>query len=207
MGPPPRLRDRGPPEITAGVGPHGQGAPNPARTDRNETSKTKDPLLRNETRDNAVLLRGRETYGRAPRGDGGDQVGHPDHPHGGRVGGACIVGRCRTAAVVAAHDLGEKAESVAGRRGRAWPASSTTASASRGRGGTAVCIYRNAETVLGAARCTFDLRQPQNVTMRTAMCRLTRLPNALSKKTKNHAEAIAAYFMYYNFGRTIRRCG
>src|SRR6476661_3754714 len=29
MGPPPRLRDRAPPEITAGVGPHGQGAPPP----------------------------------------------------------------------------------------------------------------------------------------------------------------------------------
>jgi len=39
------------------------------------------------------------------------------------------------------------------------------------------------------------------------MCRFTRLPNAFTKKTKGHAEATAAYFMYHNLGRTIRRCG
>ena len=36
--------------------------------------------------------------------------------------------------------------------------------------------------------------------MRMSMRRFTRLTNAFSKK-KNHATAIALYFMYYNFGR------
>lgn len=41
----------------------------------------------------------------------------------------------------------------------------------------------------------------QNLTMRMSMRRFTRLTNAFSKKVKNHAAAIALYFMFYNFRR------
>ena len=41
----------------------------------------------------------------------------------------------------------------------------------------------------------------QNLTMRMAMRRFTRLTNGFSKKVENHAHAVALHFMYYNFGR------
>lgn len=41
----------------------------------------------------------------------------------------------------------------------------------------------------------------QNLTMRMSMRRFTRLTNAFSKKTENHAHAVAIHFMWYNFGR------
>jgi len=41
----------------------------------------------------------------------------------------------------------------------------------------------------------------QNLTMRMAIRRFTRLTNAFSKKLENHGHAIALYFMWYNFGR------
>jgi len=41
----------------------------------------------------------------------------------------------------------------------------------------------------------------QNLTMRMAMRRFTRLTNAFSKKVENHAHAVALHFMYYNFAR------
>ncbi|MBI5912337.1 MAG: IS1 family transposase [Betaproteobacteria bacterium] len=41
----------------------------------------------------------------------------------------------------------------------------------------------------------------QNLTMRMAMRRFTRLTNAFSKKIENHAHAVALHYMYYNFGR------
>jgi IS1 family transposase len=40
-----------------------------------------------------------------------------------------------------------------------------------------------------------------NLTMRLHMRRFTRLTNVFSKKVENHANAIALYFMYYNFGK------
>jgi hypothetical protein len=41
-----------------------------------------------------------------------------------------------------------------------------------------------------------------DVMLRTRLdARRTRLANAFSKKVENHAESIALYFMYYNFGR------
>jgi IS1 family transposase len=47
----------------------------------------------------------------------------------------------------------------------------------------------------------------RNLTMRMSMRRFTRLTNAFSKKLENHAATVALYFMYYNFGRCIRRSG
>ncbi len=41
----------------------------------------------------------------------------------------------------------------------------------------------------------------QNLTMRMAMRRFTRLTNAFSKKIEHHAHAVALHFMYYNFAR------
>ncbi len=41
----------------------------------------------------------------------------------------------------------------------------------------------------------------QNLTMRMAMRRFTRLTNGFSKKIENHAHAVALHFMYYNFAR------
>jgi IS1 family transposase len=41
----------------------------------------------------------------------------------------------------------------------------------------------------------------QNLAMRLAMSRFTRLTNAFSKKMANHMHAVALYFTYYNFSR------
>src|SRR5437870_419227 len=41
----------------------------------------------------------------------------------------------------------------------------------------------------------------QNLTMRMAIRRFTRLTNAFSKKIENHAHSVAIHFMHYNFVR------
>jgi hypothetical protein len=44
----------------------------------------------------------------------------------------------------------------------------------------------------------------QNLTMRMAMRRFTRLTNAFSRKVENHEAAVALHFAHYNFIRLHR---
>ena len=46
--------------------------------------------------------------------------------------------------------------------------------------------------------------EPQNLTVRMAMRRFTRLTNAFSKKWANHQASMALHFAYYNFCRIHR---
>jgi hypothetical protein len=57
-------------------------------------------------------------------------------------------------------------------------------------------------------RCDPDMKhvstsyvERQNLNMRLAMRRFTRLTNAFSKKFENHCHALALYFMFYGFCR------
>jgi IS1 family transposase len=68
----------------------------------------------------------------------------------------------------------------------------------------AVCLGCKVETVTGEPdpkHISTSYVERQNLTMRMSIRRFTRLTNAFSKKIKNHAAAVALYFMYYNFGR------
>ena len=47
----------------------------------------------------------------------------------------------------------------------------------------------------------------QNLTMRMAMRRFTRLTNAFSKKFENHCHALALYFFWYNWVRNHKTLG
>lgn len=47
----------------------------------------------------------------------------------------------------------------------------------------------------------------QNLTMRMAMRRFTRLTNAFSKKFENHCHALALYFFWYNWARNHKTLG
>jgi IS1 family transposase len=47
----------------------------------------------------------------------------------------------------------------------------------------------------------------QNLTMRMAMRRFTRLTNAFSKKFENHCHALALYFFWYNWVRSHKTLG
>jgi hypothetical protein len=51
------------------------------------------------------------------------------------------------------------------------------------------------------AHISTSFAERQNLTMRMAMRRFTRLTNAFSKKFENHCHALALYFFWYNWVR------
>jgi IS1 family transposase len=68
----------------------------------------------------------------------------------------------------------------------------------------AECIGTQTHRVQGnpdPAHVSTSFAERQNLTMRMAMRRLTRLTNAFSKKVENLQHATSLYFMYYNFAR------
>jgi hypothetical protein len=68
----------------------------------------------------------------------------------------------------------------------------------------AQCIGAKRELVTGTPdpkHVSTSYVERQNLTMRMAMGRFTRLTNAFSKKLANHEVAIALHFMHYNFVR------
>jgi len=68
----------------------------------------------------------------------------------------------------------------------------------------AVCIGTRTNTISGdpdPKHVSTSHVERQNLTMRMAMRRFTRLTNGFSKKIQNHMHAIALNFMHYNFCR------
>ena len=51
------------------------------------------------------------------------------------------------------------------------------------------------------AKISTSYVERQNLTMRMAMRRFTRLTNAFSKKAENLAHAVSLHYMHYNFAR------
>jgi IS1 family transposase len=76
--------------------------------------------------------------------------------------------------------------------------------AANGRYSPADCIGARKEPITGSPdkkHISTSYVERQNLTMRMAMRRFTRLTNAFSKKIENHANAVALHFMFYNFCR------
>lgn len=74
----------------------------------------------------------------------------------------------------------------------------------RGRYSPPICIGAEKHWVMGDPDPDYvstSFVERQNLTMRMAMRRFTRLTNAFSKKIENHAHAVALHFMHYNFCR------
>jgi IS1 family transposase len=66
------------------------------------------------------------------------------------------------------------------------------------------CIGTQTHNIQGIpdpAHISTSYAERQNLTMRMAMRRFTRLTNAFSKKVENLQHATSLYFMYYNFAR------
>ncbi len=73
-----------------------------------------------------------------------------------------------------------------------------------GRYSPAECIGAKKVAIMGSpdiAHVSTSYVERQNLTMRMAMRRFTRLTNAFSKKLDNHIHALALYFAFYNFCR------
>ena len=67
-----------------------------------------------------------------------------------------------------------------------------------------VCIGAQAHVISGDPdpdHVSTSYVERQNLTMRMAIRRFTRLTNGFSKKIENHAHHVALHFMYYNFCR------
>lgn len=68
----------------------------------------------------------------------------------------------------------------------------------------AVCTSCERQKIMGdpdPKHISTSYVERQNLTMRMAMRRFTRLTNAFSKKVENHAYQVALHFMHYNFCR------
>ncbi len=73
-----------------------------------------------------------------------------------------------------------------------------------GRYSPPVCIGADVKKISGnpdPAHVSTSYSERQNLTMRMAMRRFTRLTNGFSKKLENHAHSVALHFMHYNFCR------
>lgn len=80
----------------------------------------------------------------------------------------------------------------------------TDKNAPRGRYSPAVCTGAKKKPIFGnpdKVKINTSYVERQNLTMRMAMRRFTRLTNGFSKKLENHAHAVALHFMFYNFCR------
>jgi IS1 family transposase len=72
------------------------------------------------------------------------------------------------------------------------------------------CIGSIKQTIKGnpdPALVNTSFAERQNMTMRMAMRRFTRLTNAFSKKFENHCHALALYFFWYNWVRNHKTLG
>jgi IS1 family transposase len=79
-----------------------------------------------------------------------------------------------------------------------------TAPEAQTRYSPAKCIGIRSEEITGnpdPKHISTSYVERQNLTMRMAMRRFTRLTNAFSKKLANHEAAVALHFMHYNFVR------
>jgi IS1 family transposase len=79
-----------------------------------------------------------------------------------------------------------------------------------GRYSPPVCVGIQTQTIKGNPDPNLintSFAERQNLTMRMAMRRFTRLTNAFSKKFENHCHALALYFFWYNWVRNHKTLG